>query len=298
MSWTDNSTKEAGFTIQRASDANFTTGLTTFTVPAAAGPEQCDLYGHNRREEYELLVQGVRNRRSGRRHSSLSEFTRLPHHVCRLCFQPHFRSMWDPNSGGAGKSDPPDGNRAAGPQVSLTWRDNATNETGFVVERCTGARHHLHATSPDRHARTEKQHGQRDLRGYHGSGRQHLPYQVKAVNAVGRSVASYEPTNAAMPAIPAAPTNFTVSAVKTRQQLTATLKWQAATNPTNFTIQRATNATFTSGLTTFTVSGAARSSHPDREAQHNLLLQDPGEQHAGGSSAWTNALPFPIRTGP
>ncbi len=24
----------------------------------------------------------------------------------------------------------------AGPQVSLTWRDNATNETGFVVERC------------------------------------------------------------------------------------------------------------------------------------------------------------------
>ena len=24
----------------------------------------------------------------------------------------------------------------AGPQVSLTWRDNASNETGFVVERC------------------------------------------------------------------------------------------------------------------------------------------------------------------
>ena len=23
----------------------------------------------------------------------------------------------------------------AGPRVSLTWRDNATNETGFVVER-------------------------------------------------------------------------------------------------------------------------------------------------------------------
>ena len=22
--------------------------------------------------------------------------------------------------------------------MSLTWRDNATNETGFVVERCTG----------------------------------------------------------------------------------------------------------------------------------------------------------------
>jgi len=27
----------------------------------------------------------------------------------------------------------------AGPQVSLGWRDNATNETGFSLERCTGA---------------------------------------------------------------------------------------------------------------------------------------------------------------
>ena len=61
----------------------------------------------------------------------------------------------------------------AGPQVSLTWRDNATNETGFVVERCTGAG--CTQLRPDRRAGTEKQHGQRNLRGYDGNGRQHLP---------------------------------------------------------------------------------------------------------------------------
>ncbi len=49
----------------------------------------------------------------------------------------------------------------AGPQVSLTWRDNANNETGFVVERCSFVApattcSHLRA---DRRAGTEDQHG-------------------------------------------------------------------------------------------------------------------------------------------
>ena len=39
----------------------------------------------------------------------------------------------------------------AGPQVSLTWTDNATNETGFVVERSTnGGAFTQIATAPAR----------------------------------------------------------------------------------------------------------------------------------------------------
>ena len=36
LNWTDNSLKEAGFTVQRAADANFTVGLTSFAVAAQA----------------------------------------------------------------------------------------------------------------------------------------------------------------------------------------------------------------------------------------------------------------------
>ena len=46
LTWIDNSQKEAGFTVQRASDANFTTGLTTFN----RRPQHCDILRHNCRE--------------------------------------------------------------------------------------------------------------------------------------------------------------------------------------------------------------------------------------------------------
>ena len=70
LTWTDNSKKEARFTIQRATDANFTTGLTTFNVvnPTATAPSAVTFQDTDRREEHRVLVQGVRNRRSSRRH--------------------------------------------------------------------------------------------------------------------------------------------------------------------------------------------------------------------------------------
>ena len=49
LTWTDNSIKEAGFTIQRATDANFTTGLTTFNVAAHAVSNR-GIHRHDRRE--------------------------------------------------------------------------------------------------------------------------------------------------------------------------------------------------------------------------------------------------------
>ena len=51
----------------------------------------------HRREQFDVLVQGVRNRHCGRRHSGLRGFTRLPHHVRRLCFQHASRSRSGPH---------------------------------------------------------------------------------------------------------------------------------------------------------------------------------------------------------
>jgi len=78
----------------------------------------------------------------------------------------------------------------------------------------------------------------------------------------------------------------------------ATLTWQAVTNPTNFTIERATNATFTRNRATFTPGGAARSLTQNVNRNTTYYYRIRANSNISGSSAWTNALPFPIRTGP
>jgi len=73
------------------------------------------------------------------------------------------------------------------------------------------------------------------------------------------------------------------------------LDWVLAVDPTSFTIQRAQNLDFTAGLSTFTVAGNLRTltqSVKDNTVYYYRIRAN----SAGGSSAWTNAKPFPIRT--
>jgi hypothetical protein len=77
---------------------------------------------------------------------------------------------------------------------------------------------------------------------------------------------------------------------------TATLTWTAAANPTNFTIQRANNLGFTTGLTTFTPAGTARSLTQTVNRNTVYYYRIRANNNIGNSSAWKNALPFPIRT--
>jgi predicted molibdopterin-dependent oxidoreductase YjgC len=102
-----------------------------------------------------------------------------------------------------------------------------------------------------------------------------------------------------VPAIPAAPTEFKVSVKKASgPNYTATLMWTSAVDPTNFTIQRATNATFTTGLNTSTVAGNLRTATQTVTRNTTYYYSIRANNNVGGSSAWVNALPFPIRTGP
>jgi hypothetical protein len=89
-----------------------------------------------------------------------------------------------------------------------------------------------------------------------------------------------------------------VSAVKAGgNNYTATLNWGAAANPANFTIQRATNLTFTTGLNTSTVAGNLRTVNQTVTRNTTYYYRIRANNSIGGSSAWSNALPFPIRTG-
>ena len=102
-----------------------------------------------------------------------------------------------------------------------------------------------------------------------------------------------------VPALSAAPTNFKVSVVKANgNNYTATLSWAEAANPANFTIQRANNLDFTTGLTSFTAASTARGLTQTVTKNTVYYYRIRANNSLGGSSAWTNASPFPIRTGP
>jgi len=190
----------------------------------------------------------------------------------------------------------------AGPQVSLTWRDNATDETGFSVQRCTGAgctNFAQIATVGPRNSTGNVTYV--DTTVTPGNS---YSYQVTAVNTFGPSLPS-NTASVVVPAIPAAPTNFKVAAVKANgNNYTATLTWtDNANNEANFTIQRATNATFTTGLSSFTAaantvlapSTATLTQTVTKNTTYYYRIR--ANNSIGGFSAWTNALPFPIRTG-
>ena len=85
LNWVDNSSQEAGFTVQRALDANFTNGLTTLaTLPASAGTGATVTYTDTNPARsstyfYRVLANG----------EVVGDVTmrRLPHHVRRLRIQ-------------------------------------------------------------------------------------------------------------------------------------------------------------------------------------------------------------------
>ena len=77
------------------------------------------------------------------------------------------------------------------------------------------------------------------------------------------------------------------------------LNWQAlSNNETGFTIQRATNATFTSGLNTTTVAANAITlTQTGLSRNTKILLPDPGEQHHR-FLRMGDVTPLPILTNP
>jgi hypothetical protein len=290
LNWVDNSIKEAGFTIQRATDANFTTGLTTFNVAANVVTYVDASIANNSQYWYRVLAVG----------DTVGD-------VLTAGFPTASINSASINAGPVNVGTPTATVPAnptlltatvqAGPQVSLTWRDNATNETGFVVERCTGAGCTTFATIATP--------GPRNNTGnvtYVDTtvtiGTTYF-YRVWAVNAIGRSLAPTNATSAVVPAIPLVPTNFRVSvgAKLPNGNYPLTLTWVAASNPTNFTIQRARNAAFTTNLNTATPGAAVRSITQNLAPNTTFYFRIRANSNISGSSAWVNALPFPIRTG-
>lgn len=137
-----------------------------------------------------------------------------------------------------------------GPRIAVTFRDNQNNtnpETGFEVFRSdNGGAFFLLATLPPRNAT-----GTVGYFDYAVVGGNTYAYYVRAINASSASLPSNTAT-ASLPAIPAAPANFSAIALVTGPTARINMSWiDNSNNETRFVIQRASDATFTTGLVTY-----------------------------------------------
>jgi FtsP/CotA-like multicopper oxidase with cupredoxin domain len=183
----------------------------------------------------------------------------------------------------------------AGPMIRLTWTDNDTNETGFVVERAVngGAFSTLATVAPKNNTGSVSYTDTAVIAG------NTYDYRVKAVNGGGSSAYSNTATVIiSLPTPPAAPSGVTASAVRASgNNDNVTLTWtDNSSNETGFRIQRATNITFTAGLTTNTVGvniTTFQTGNVPRNTNYYFRVQ---AYNAVGTSAWVNATQFPIKT--
>jgi FtsP/CotA-like multicopper oxidase with cupredoxin domain len=299
LTWADNSTVETQFTVQRASDVNFTTGLRTFIVPSptpnttGARTYTDTAVSSNTKYWYKVFANGAIVGDTSMANFPTMSTDSVSNVVEVLVGTTAPGVPLAPTTLTATVQ--------TGPRVSLTWRDNATNETGFGIGRCTVVAPATNcsnfvqiAIAPPRNNTGNTTYV--DTTVAFGTS---YSYQVVAVNGTGSSLPSNTVT-VLVPAIPAAPASFTVSAVKANgNNYTATLVWTlAGAAPTSFTIQRATNLGFTTNVSTSTVAGNLLTVTQTVTKNTTYYYRIRANNSIGGWSAWTNALPFPIRTGP
>ena len=177
-----------------------------------------------------------------------------------------------------------------GLRALLTWTDNATDETGFVIEHATdGVNFSVLATVAARNNTGSVSYTNTNL----------LPgttytYRVAAINPAGLSGYSNLAT-LVVPTPPAAPSPLLATAVRVNTRSgTVTLTWPNVANETGYRIQRSTSPTFSTSVVT-TSLGANVTTYTtgtiSRTAQYYFRIQ---AYNAVGASAWVNATPFPI----
>jgi len=183
------------------------------------------------------------------------------------------------------------------PQVLLTWTDNAIGETGYAIERSDNGGAFtqidiapaLTGTGLTMYVDTTIQPNMAYI------------YQVRALSVSGTPSAYSLTATVNTPAYPVAPYPVAASASQQGSNWArVTLNWADVANNTGYTVQWAVNSTFTSGLTTPAANQQPRANDSSYTtpniARNTLYYFRIRADNANGSSAWTNASPFPIAT--
>jgi hypothetical protein len=185
----------------------------------------------------------------------------------------------------------------AGPKINLSFKDTATNESNFYVERSTdGATYTVIATLPALIGTGTVTYSDAITT---STSNVTYTYRVRAGNVF---FSNYSNTaSATVPALPVMPTNFTVVNGPLVKKLDSViLNWiDNSSNETGFTIQRATNSLFTQGLTTVTVPANTTTLSVTGLAKNTQYwFRIRANNGTFIFTNWMNATPFPIRTNP
>jgi hypothetical protein len=188
----------------------------------------------------------------------------------------------------------------AGPKINLSFRDTATNETTFEIERSTtvnggtpGA-FTLIATLPALTGTGTVTYTDTITT---SSSNVTYSYRVRAGNVFWSAYTT--PASVTVPALPVVPTNFTViNGPNGNKSRSVILNWlDNSSNETGFTIQRATNSLFTQGLTTTTVAANVRTlTVTGLGVNTQYWFRIRANNGTIIFTIWVNATPFPITT--
>jgi FtsP/CotA-like multicopper oxidase with cupredoxin domain len=178
-------------------------------------------------------------------------------------------------------------------RIQLSWRDNSNNENNFQVWRSVngGAFTNI-ATVTRTNAQRTSTGGTVTYTNNNLTAGSTYSYYVVAVNTVPNPDQFSSPSNTASATIlgiPAAPSGLTISAVRAGTFDNVNMNWvDNSNNETSFSLQCATNPTFTANLNTFTIP-ANTTTYLQTGAPRGLLFYCRVQAvNAAGSSAFSN----------
>jgi FtsP/CotA-like multicopper oxidase with cupredoxin domain len=266
LTWSDNANNETGFRIERCTG----TTCTNFTQ---IGTVNANLTAYS--DTTAAVNTTYRYRVAATNQAGPSPFSNIV-------------TVTTPNTGTIAAPTNLAATAASATQVNLTWSDNANNETGFSIERCTG-------TGCSNFAQIGTVNV--NLTAYSdtaATANTTYSYRVVAYNLAGSSAFSNiaTVTTPAAAAI-AAPTNLAGSAVidpnNQFNQDRVTLTWiDNANNETGYQIQRSTSATFSNPTTYNIAANSTRfSQNASRSSDYYYRVR---ATNAAGSSEWSNVI--------
>lgn len=254
LAWTDNSTTEDGFVIERSVNGGPFTELDRVAADAVAYSDLSTAAATT----YQYQVRAV-NGVTGSSAPAVSNSVSTPE---------------VPPVAPSGLTT----TAVASSYVDLAWTDNSTNETGFLVQRSTdsGATWTDLSTQPT------------DATTYSDTSvvaSTTYRYQVVATNAAGSAASNTVTVTVPSGTPPAAPTNPLVT---NRTQTSLTLSWtDNSTDETGFLVEIATNRTFTQSVQSFTVGPNTTSYRFSPLAPRTRYYMRVASTNAAGNSTWS-----------
>jgi len=290
LTWDDNSINETEFVVQRDDGSSTWTDLGTDTSPL----DQPNVHGVRTFTDgtttpgtaYQYRVVARNGVGLGGAYPSL-----------------YVQSISDPLDV-VGPPDPPNaptnlnlavqGSLANGPRIRVRFKDNAVNETGFMIERSTdaGATFSLLVSLPaSANTGTVTYYDAAVVAG--------TTYTYRVYATIGPRPSAYSATvSAALPPAPAAPSGFAGIAFATgANTATVTVAWvDNSNNESRFAVQRAADPAFTTGLVT-AYPGANKTSLSQTGLQRGTsFYYRIAAQNLYGYSIWVALSPSPIVT--